>query len=108
MLLAYEWFVAYRAQRPDEFVDEQGVRQLKTLAFAHSHVRDEQMAAHYRKVAERTQDRIREQGSEIGRQGLMIQLPVFVVALLLIAAGFLLQIAGTWPGGIPALGIAPG
>jgi hypothetical protein len=108
MLLAYEWLVAWRAQRREELVDEQGVRQLKTLAFAQSHVRDERMAAHYRMVAERTQDRIREEESEIRRKGHTIRLPVFVVALVLIAGGFLLQIAGTWPGGIPALGIAPG
>ncbi len=108
MLLAYEWLVGYRAQRREELVDEQGVRQLKTLAFAEANVRDERMAAHYRMVAERAQDRIREQGSEIRRQGHMIRMPVFVVALLLIAGGFLLQVAGSWPGGIPALGITTG
>jgi hypothetical protein len=108
MLLAYEWLVAYRAQRREEMVDEQGVRQLKTLAFAQANVRDERMAAHYRMVAERAQDRIREQGSEIRRQGHIIRMPVFVVALLLIAGGFLLQVAGSWPGGSPALGITPG
>lgn len=108
MLLAYEWLVAYRAQRREEMVGEQGVRQLKTLAFAQSHVQDERMAAHYRVVAERAQDRIREQGREIRREGHMIRMPVFVLALLLIAGGFLLQIAGSWPGGIPALGVTAG
>ncbi len=34
-----------------------------------------------------------------------MRLPVFVAAMLLIAGGFLLQILGSWPGGVPALGV---
>jgi hypothetical protein len=63
------------------------------------------MAEHYRMVSKRAQDSIRAQGRNIRRQGYMIRMPVFMTALVLIAAGFLIQIARSWPGGIPALGV---
>ena len=105
MLLAGEWLVAYRAQRREEEIEAQGDRELKTLAFAQSHVTDERMAAHYKMVTARAVDRIREQGLDVRRRGHQIRLPVFVAALLLVAGGFALQILGSWPGGLPGLGI---
>lgn len=107
MLLAYEWLVAYLAQRREDEIEERGVRELKNLAFQRQNVRDERMGAHLQMVAERTQDRIRREGSEARQGGHRIRLPVFAVAMLLIAGGFMLQVGGSWPGGIPALGIRP-
>ena len=105
MLLAYEWLVAFKAQRREEEVEARGDRELKNLAFAESNVRDERMAAHLKMVASRAKDKLREEGIAIRRQGHQIRLPVFVFAMLLIACGFLLQVAGSWPGGIPVLGV---
>jgi hypothetical protein len=107
MLLAFEWLAAYRAQLREEDAGQRGVRELKQLAFAQQAVRDERLAAHMRMVEERARDRIRHEGVEIRRSGQQVRLPVFALAMVLIAAGFLLQILGSWPGGIAALGIAP-
>src|SRR5262245_45918378 len=107
MLLAYEWLAAFIAQRREEELVASGDRELKTLAFAQSHVRDERMAAHYQHVTSRAQDRIREQAGEIRRAGHRVRVPVFVAALMLVAAGFVLQILGSWPGGVPAWGLLP-
>ena len=104
-LLAYEWLVAHMAQRREEEIESRGDRELKNLAFAESNVRDERMAAHYRTVTARARDRIREQSIEVRQRGHSVRLPVFVAAMMLIAAGFLLQILGSWPGGVAALGI---
>lgn len=107
MLLAYEWLVAYLSQRREEEIEARGTRELKNLAFQQQNVRDERMGAHLQMVAERTQDRIRREGVEARQGGHRIRLPVFALAMVLIAGGFLLQVAGSWPGGIPALGISP-
>lgn len=108
MLLAYEWLVAYRAQRREEAIAATGDRELKNLAFARQSVRDDRMAAHLGMVASRAHDRIRQQGNEVRQRGHQVRLPVFVTALVLIAGGFVLQIAGSWPGGLPVLGVVPG
>jgi hypothetical protein len=108
MLLAYEWLVGYLATRREDAVTARGVQQMKTLQFARQHVRDERMAAHYRTVAQLTEDRIRAEGTQIREEGHRVRLSVFAVAMVLIAGGFLMQVAGSWPGGIPALGIRPG
>lgn len=108
MLLAYEWLVAYRAQRREEAIAATGDRELKNLAFARQSVRDDRMAAHLDMVASRAHDRIRQQGNEVRQRGHQVRLPVFVTALVLIAGGFVLQIAGSWPGGLPVLGVVPG
>lgn len=105
MLLAYEWLVGHLAQRREEEVAARGVREMKHLEFAQQSVRDERMAAHYRMVAARTEDRIRNEGTEIRQQGHRVRLPVFVLAMFLIAAGFLLQMLGSWPGGLPGFAI---
>lgn len=107
LLLAFEWLAAYRAQLHEEEADHRGVRELKNLAFAQQAVRDERMAAHMRIVEERARDRIRNEGVEIRRSGIRVRLPVFATAMVLIAAGFLLQILGSWPGGVAALGVTP-
>ena len=107
ILLAYEWLVAYLAQRREEEIEERGVRELKNLAFQRQSVRDERMGAHLQMVAERAQDRIRREGAEARQGGHRIRLPVFALAMVLIAGGFLLQVVGSWPGGLPAFGIGP-
>ncbi len=106
MLLAYEWLVGFRAQRREEEVESRGDRELKNLAFAQQSVRDEHMAAHLRMVASRAKDRLRDESIAIRQRGHQVRLPVFVFAMFLIASGFLLQVAGSWPGGIPVLGVA--
>lgn len=63
------------------------------------------MAEHYLMVSKRAQDSIRAQSRSTRRQGHMIRMPVFMTALVLIAADFLIQIARSWPGDIPALGV---
>ncbi|MEQ1717106.1 MAG: hypothetical protein ABL907_14150 [Hyphomicrobium sp.] len=105
MLLAYEWMVAFRGQQREEALAAAGERELKSLAFQRQGVRDERMAAHLETVAVRAQDRIRQQGTEIRQRGHQIRLPVFAAALVLIAGGFGLQILGSWPGGLPVLGV---
>ena len=105
MLLAYEWLVGYGAQRREDEIAARGVREMNNLSFAQQSVRDERMAAHLKMVAARTQERIRNESSEIRQQGYRVRMPVFATALLLIAGGFLLQILGSWPGGIAVLGI---
>lgn len=105
MLLAYEWLVGYLAQRREDDIAARGVREMKHLKFAQQSVRDERLAAHYRMVAARTEDRIRNEGNEVRQQGHRVRLPVFVFAMILIAGGFLLQMLGSWPGGVPGLGI---
>ncbi len=107
MLLAYEWVVGHIAQRREDEIAARGVREMKNLDFAQQSVRNEQMAAHYRMVAARTQDRIRNEGVEIRQQGHRVRLPVFATAMVLIAGGFLLQILGSWPGGMAAFGVMP-
>lgn len=107
MLLAYEWLVGHLAQRREEEIAARGVREMKQIEFAQQSVRDERMAAHYRMVAARTEDRIRSQGNEIRQQGHRVRLPVFVLAMGLIAGGFLLQMLGSWPGGVATLGVLP-
>lgn len=105
MLLAYEWLVGYSAQRREDEIAARGVRELSNLGFAQQSVRDERMAAHLKMVAARTEDRIRNEGSQVRQQGQRVRMPVFATAMLMIAGGFLLQILGSWPGGIGALGI---
>ncbi len=105
MLLAYEWLVGHLAQRREEEIAARGVREMKQIEFAQQSVRDERMAAHYRMVAARTEDRIRSQENEIRQQGHRVRLPVFVLAMVLIAGGFLLQMLGSWPGGVATLGV---
>ena len=105
MLLAYEWLVGFRAQRREEEAESRGDRELKNLAFAQQNVRNEHMAAHLKMVASRAKDRQREEGIAIRQRGHQIRLPVFAVAMLLIAFGFLMQVAGSWPGGLPVLGV---
>lgn len=105
MLLAIEWLVGYRAQQREEQAGDHAVRQLKSLAFAQQATRDERMAEHYRMVIDQAKDRARSTASEIRRQGHQIRLPVFLLALALIVVGSLLQILGSWPGGIPAIGV---
>ncbi len=105
MLLAYEWLVGYSAQRREDEIAARGVRELSNLGFAQQSVRDERMAAHLKMVAARTEDRIRNEGSQVRQQGQRVRMPVFATAMLMIAGGFLLQILGSWPGDIGALGI---
>jgi hypothetical protein len=107
MLLAYEWVVGHIAQRREDEIAARGVRDMKNLDFAQQAVRNEQMAAHYRMVAARTQERIRNEGNEVRQQGHRVRLPVFATAMVLIAGGFLLQVLGSWPGGIATLGVVP-
>lgn len=107
MLLAYEWLVGFRAQRREEEAGLRGERELKHLAFAQQSMRDERMAAHYKVVSERARDRIAEEGRAIRHRGTQIRLPVFFTAMVMIATGFVLQALGSWPAGIPALGILP-
>lgn len=105
MLLAYEWLVGYSAQRREDEIAARGVRELSNLGFAQQSVRDERMAAHLKMVAARAEDRIRNESSQVRLQGQRVRMPVFATAMLMIAGGFLLQILGSWPGGIGALGI---
>ena len=108
MLLAIEWLVAHLAQRREGEIAAQGDRELKSLAFAGQHAADERMAAHLRMVTERAQDRIRQQSIAVRERGHQVRLPVFLAALVLIVAGFALQIIGSWPGGVPLIGALPG
>src|SRR5262249_56639043 len=75
MLLAYEWLVSFIAQRREEELLDRGDRELKTLAFAQSSVRDERMAAHYEHVMSRAKDHISEQSGAIKRAGHHVRLP---------------------------------
>lgn len=105
MLLAYEWLVGYRAQRREDEIAARGVRELSNLGFAQQSVRDERMAAHLKMVAARAEDRIRNESNQVRLQGYRVRMPVFTTAMLMIAGGFLLQILGSWPGGVPGIGI---
>ena len=97
IMLAYEWWIAHKAdeQAAERAAFEQRIRP--------NPVMQQQMQQNnpHHQMHSYMQDNLRFQRSSTAAQTLRgMRRGWFVAALVLIATGFLLQILGSWPGGI--------
>jgi hypothetical protein len=95
LLLAYEWRIAVRAEQ-----QEAAIAAREQMFKPHPHMPKPNIPQ--QDVFDWMREKQRFQQLQSRTQStLMLRRNWFGVALILIAAGFLLQLVGSWPGGLP-------
>ena len=109
LLLAWEWFAGRRQERRERALEaEQARREEAQAMLQRHHAASEPMQRHFemtRDMGRRmTATRVGETRAHYGgMRGWAVG-----IALVCVIIGFVLQLAGTWPGCCGALGITPG
>jgi hypothetical protein len=109
LLLAWEWFTAQRQDAAERAIAAEHARREESMAGLQ---RMQQPSSHLQTHFEMSRDMQRRMTAgriDHARQhygGLRGR--IVVLALLLVTAGFVLQLLGSWPGCCRAIGILPG
>lgn len=99
--------MSFISERRDEKALSKERKWTKDYAMAEASGLEGPAMAHYKYLAMQSEDEALREHNELAKKDNKIRLPVFIIAMTMIAAGFLLQVPGTWLGGIGVLNIRP-
>lgn len=99
LILAWEWWLALSADQREAAITEQQMR-------FRPHPMTPPLAGEHQAVFDRMREDMRfRQMMERGHMTRSLRRAWFLTAFALMAVGFILQFLGSWPGGVPGLGI---
>jgi hypothetical protein len=101
MLLAREWWIAFGAEQREDEIMERQRREDELMQFGAQQSTPNPSHAAFERMRE--QQRFTQYKQRVNAARGMRR-SWFMTALGLLATGFLLQLAGSWPGGLPGLG----
>jgi protein-S-isoprenylcysteine O-methyltransferase Ste14 len=108
LLLAWEWFTAERQERAERALAEaQGRREESMAGLQRAQPQNPQMQRHFEMSRDMDRRMTAHRVDTTRRQYRGMRVRTVVAALVLVAAGFVLQMLGSWPGCCRAIGVLP-